>query len=133
MPPAYVKPYVKRNKTDAADAETICEAVTRPTMRYVPVKTAEQQADGMVLRTREMLMRQRSQTANALRAHVAELGILASAGMASIAKLPARGIGVGRADRRPTGPRRDLVHRRDGRRRSGEGRACQQEDVACGP
>jgi transposase len=80
MPPAYVKPYVKRNKTDVADAEAICEAVTRPTMRFVPVKTAEQQAASMILRTREMLMRQRSQTANALRAHMAELGIIAGTG-----------------------------------------------------
>jgi len=64
MPPAYVKPYVKRNKTDVADAEAICKAVARPTMRFVPVKTAEQQAADMILRTREMLMRQRSQTAN---------------------------------------------------------------------
>lgn len=87
MPPAYVKPYVKRNKTDVADAEAICEAVTRPTMRFVPVKTAEQQAASMILRTRELLMRQRSQTANALRAHTAELGIIAGTGMASIAKL----------------------------------------------
>ncbi|MCK1632170.1 IS110 family transposase, partial [Bradyrhizobium sp. 162] len=87
MPPAYVKPYVKRNKTDVADAEAICEAVTRPTMRFVPVKTAEQQAASMILRTRELLMRQRSQTANALRAHMAELGIIAGTGMASIAKL----------------------------------------------
>ncbi|MET4349255.1 transposase [Bradyrhizobium sp. RT9a] len=78
---------LKRNKTDVADAEAICEAVTRPTMRFVPVKTAEQQAASMILRTREMLMRQRSQTANALRAHMAELGIIAGTGMASIAKL----------------------------------------------
>ncbi|MGY3413132.1 transposase [Bradyrhizobium sp. GM5.1] len=84
MPPAYVKPYVKRNKTDVADAEAICEAVTRPTMRFVPVKTAEQQAASMILRTRELLMRQRSQTANALRAHMAELGIIAGTGMADI-------------------------------------------------
>lgn len=87
MPPAYVKPYVKRNKTDVADSEAICEAVTRPTMRFVPVKTDEQQAAGMILRTREVLIRQRSQTANALRAHMAELSIIAGTGMASIAKL----------------------------------------------
>lgn len=87
MPPAYVKAYVKRNKTDAADAEAICEAVTRPTMRFVPIKTAGQQAAGMVPKSRELLVRQRSQTANALRAHMAELGIVAAAGMASIAKL----------------------------------------------
>ena len=87
MPPAYVKPYVKRNKTDAADAEAICEAVTRPTMRFVPVKSPEEQAAGMVLKTRELLVRQRSQTANAMRAHMAELGIIAATGMTSIAKL----------------------------------------------
>ena len=87
MPPAYVKPYVKRNKTDAADAEAICEAVTRPTMRFVPIKSAEEQASGMVLKTRELLIRQRSQTANAMRAHMAELGIVAAAGMTSIGKL----------------------------------------------
>lgn len=86
MPPAYVKPYVKRNKTEL-DAEATCEAGTRPTMRFVPVKTAEQQAASMILRTRELLMGQRSQTANALRAHMAELGIIAGTGMASIAKL----------------------------------------------
>lgn len=89
MPPAYVKPYVKRNKTDAADAEAICEAVTRPTMRFVPVKSPEEQAAGMVLKTRELLVRQRSQTANAMRAHMAELGIIAATGMTSIAKLTA--------------------------------------------
>lgn len=89
MPPAYVKAYVKRNKTDAADAEAICEAVSRPTMRFVPVKSPEEQAAGMVLKTRELLVRQRSQTANAMRAHMAELGIIAATGMPSIAKLVA--------------------------------------------
>jgi len=89
MPPAYVKPYVKRNKTDAADAEAICEAVTRPTMRFVPVKSPEEQAAGMVLKTRELLVRQRSQTANAMRGHMAKLGIIAATGMTSIAKLTA--------------------------------------------
>ncbi|MEW9616232.1 IS110 family transposase [Shinella sp. S4-D37] len=87
MPPAYVKPYVKRNKTDAADAEAICEAVTRPTMRFVPVKSPEEQAASMVLKTRELFVRQRSQTANAMRAHMAELGVVAATGMTSIAKL----------------------------------------------
>uniref|UniRef100_UPI003A949FCC IS110 family transposase n=1 Tax=Hoeflea sp. TaxID=1940281 RepID=UPI003A949FCC len=89
MPPAYVKAYVKRNKTDAADAEAICEAVTRPTMRFVPIKSPEDQAAGMVLKTRELFIRQRSQTANAMRAHLAELGIIAATGMTSIAKLVA--------------------------------------------
>lgn len=87
MPPVYVKAYVKRNKTDAADAEAICEAVTRPTMRFVPIKLSEQQAAGMVLKTRELLVRQRSQSANAMRAHMAEMGIIACSGMTSIAKL----------------------------------------------
>ncbi|MEY9585196.1 transposase [Sinorhizobium fredii] len=87
IPPAYVKAYVKRNKTDAADAEAICEAVTRPTMRFVPIKTPAEQAAGMVLKTRELFVRQRSQTANAMRAHMAELGIIAATGMTSIAKL----------------------------------------------
>jgi transposase len=87
IPPIYVKAYVKRSKTDAADAEAICEAVTRPTMRFVPIKGAEQQAAGMVMKTRELFVRQRSQTANALRAHMMELGITAAKGMASVEKL----------------------------------------------
>lgn len=87
MPPTYVKAYVKRNKTDAADAEAICEAVSRPTMRFVPIKAPDEQAACMVLRTRELFVRQRSQTANAMRAHMAELGIIAATGMTSIAKL----------------------------------------------
>ena len=89
IPPAYVKPYVKRGKTDAADAEAICEAVTRPTMRFVPVKSAEQQASAMVLKTRDLLVRQRSQTINALRAHLGELGIVAGTGVAKVAGLVA--------------------------------------------
>lgn len=64
MSPAYVKAYLKRNKTDAADAEAICEAVTRPTMRYVPIKTQDEQAAGMVLKARDLLIRQRTQTIN---------------------------------------------------------------------
>jgi transposase len=92
MPPAYVKAYVKRNKTDAADAEAICEAATRPTMRFVPIKSIDQQSAGMVLKVREL--RQRSQAANALRGHMAELGIVGAMGMASISKL----IGVLRSD-----------------------------------
>lgn len=84
-----MKAYVKRNKTDAADAEAICEAVTRPTMRFVPIKSPEDQAAGMVLKTRELFVRQRSQTANAMRSHMAEFGIIAATGMTSIAKLVA--------------------------------------------
>jgi transposase len=87
IPPIYVKAYVKRGKTDAADAEAICEAVARPTMRFVPIKDAEQQAAGMLLRTRDLLVRQRSQLANAFRAQMSELGIISPLGMASVAKL----------------------------------------------
>ena len=77
MPPAYVKAYVKRNKNDAADAEAICEAVTRPSMRFVPVKDAEQQSLLMLHRARSLLVRQRTMLVNALRAHMAEFGIIA--------------------------------------------------------
>ena len=87
MPPAYVKAYVKRNKTDAADAEAICEAVTRPSMRFVPIKTVDQQGARMMLRARELLVRQRSQAVNALRAHMAEMGIIAAPGMGNVTKL----------------------------------------------
>ena len=80
MPPAYVKAYVKRGKTDAADAEEICEGVTRLTMRFVPAKTAAQQASLVELRVRDMLVRQRTQTINALRSHLAEYGIIAAHG-----------------------------------------------------
>jgi transposase len=80
MPAKDVKAYVKRNKNDAADAEAICEAVRRPTMRFVRVKSAEQQGQLMQHRTRDLLMRQRTQTINALRAHLAKLGITAAQG-----------------------------------------------------
>jgi transposase len=80
MPPAYVKPYVKRGKTDASDAEAICEAVTRPTMRFVAVKSVDQQAVLMLHKVRELLVRQRTMLTNALRAHLAELGIVALQG-----------------------------------------------------
>ena len=80
MPAKDVKAYVKRNKNDAADAEAICEAVRRPTMRFVQVKSAEQQGRLMLHRARDLLMRQRTQVINALRAHLAELGIAAAQG-----------------------------------------------------
>jgi transposase len=80
MPAKDVKAYVKRNKNDAADAEAICEAVRRPTMRFVKVKSAEQQGRLMQHRARDLLMRQRTQVINALRAHMAELGIVATQG-----------------------------------------------------
>jgi transposase len=75
MPPAYVKPYVKRGKTDAADAEAVCEAVTRPTMRFVPVKSPEQQAALSMHRTRDLLVKQRTQLINMIRGLLAEFGI----------------------------------------------------------
>src|SRR6476661_4140295 len=87
MPPAYVKPYLKRQKNDAADAEAICEAVTRPTMRFVPVKTPEQQSVMMLHRVRLMLNRQRTQISNALRAHLSEFGVVAPIGRNGIEQL----------------------------------------------
>jgi transposase len=75
MPPAYVKLYVKRGKTDAADAEAVCEAVTRPTMRFVPVKSPEQQAALSMHRTRDLLVKQRTQLINMLRGLLAEFGV----------------------------------------------------------
>ena len=80
MPPSYVKPYVKRGKNDAVDAEAICEAVRRPTMRFVPVKSPDQQAVLMLHRARALLMRQRTMAVNALRGHLAEFGIVAGQG-----------------------------------------------------
>ncbi len=77
IPPAYVKPYVKRQKNDAADAEAICEAVTRPNMRFVPIKTPEQQGCLVLHRTRHLLVRQQTATINSIRAHLAEFGIVA--------------------------------------------------------
>ena len=87
MPPRYVKAYVKRQKNDQADAEAICEAASRPTMRFVAVKTEEQQARGMLFRTRDLLVRQRTQTSNALRGHLAEFGVIAPQGRAHVAQL----------------------------------------------
>jgi transposase len=87
MPPHYVKPYVKRNKNDAADAAAICEAVTRPTMRFVLVKTTEQQSILMLHRTNELLTRQRTTLINAIRAHMAEFGIVAPTGVPQVRKL----------------------------------------------
>ena len=80
MPPSYVKAYVRRQKNDAADAEAICEAVTRPSMRFVPVKSAERQGVLVLHRTRELLVRQRTMLINAIRGHCAEFGIIAPQG-----------------------------------------------------
>src|SRR5499427_5172463 len=87
MPAQYVKAYVKRNKNDAADAEAICEAVLRPTMRFVPVKTADQQAAVLLHRGRERLVRQRTGLVNALRGHLAEFGVIAPQGLRNVGKL----------------------------------------------
>jgi transposase len=80
MPPSYVKAYVKRSKNDANDAAAICEAVTRPSMRFVPIKTKDQQAALMLHRTRQLLVRQRTMLSNAIRGHLAELGIVSAKG-----------------------------------------------------
>ena len=87
IPPAYVKPFVKRQKNDAADAEAIAEAASRPTMRFVAVKTAEQQARAMLFRTRDLLVRQRTQLINALRGQLSEQGVVAPQGPANVAIL----------------------------------------------
>ncbi len=80
IPPRYVRPFVKTNKNDAADAEAIAEAVTRPTMHFAPVKSAEQQSVLMLHRARELLVRQRTMLVNALRGHCAEFGLIAAQG-----------------------------------------------------
>lgn len=90
IPPAYVKPYVKRQKNDAADAEAICEAVTRPNMHFVPMKTEAQQSVLVLHRSRDLLMRQRTMILNAIRAHVAEFGIIAAQGPRKVADLVRR-------------------------------------------
>jgi transposase len=107
MPPRYVKPYVKRNKNDAADAEAICEAVRRPNMRFVPVKTPEQQSVLMLHRTRQLFVRQRTSLINAIRAHMAEFGIVAGVGRNGVEVL-LKLITEGGDDRMPA-PARECV------------------------
>ena len=87
IPPAYVKPFVKRQKNDMADAEAICEAAQRPTMRFVPVKSEQQQASGVVFRARDLLVRQRTQIINALRSHMAEYGYVTAKGVSHVQRL----------------------------------------------
>ena len=87
MPPAYVKPYVKRHKNDATDAEAICEAVSRPNMRFVETKTPEQQSCLTLHRTRHLLIRQQTSVINAIRAHLAEFGIVAPVGRQGVEQL----------------------------------------------
>lgn len=86
IPPIYVKPFAKRGKTVAADAEAIGEAVTRKTMRFVPIKSADEQGAAMVLKTRALVLRQQTQAINALRGHLSELGIIAASGTAKVAE-----------------------------------------------
>ena len=85
--PKYVKPFVKRQKNDAADAEAICEAAQRPTMRFVAVKDAAAQASALVFRTRDLLVRQRTQIINALRGHLTEYGLVVAQGAGHVAEL----------------------------------------------
>ena len=87
MPPAYVKPYVKRQKNDATDAEAICEAVTRANMRFVETKTPEQQSCLVLHRTRHLFIRQQTSVINAIRAHLAEFGIVAPVGRKGVEQL----------------------------------------------
>ena len=89
MPPAYVKPFVKRQKNDAADAEAIAEAVQRPSMRFVPINTPDQQAGMVLYRTRHLYVRQMTAIINALRAHLAEFGIVAPQGRGGVEQLVA--------------------------------------------
>src|ERR1700751_4492761 len=87
MPPSYVKAYLKRNKNDANDAAAICEAVTRPSMRFVPTKSEQQQSGLMLHRSRQLLVRQRTMLSNAIRGHLAELGIISAKGRNGTAEL----------------------------------------------
>ena len=99
IPPQFVKPYIKRNKNDAADAEAICEAMGRPSMRFVPVKTAEQQAALMLVGMRERLIRNRTQLSNLIRGYAAEFGLTVAKGLTRIAELLER---VGSDETLPT-------------------------------
>ena len=88
IPPAYVKPFVKRQKNDMADAEAICEAAQRPTMRFVAVKSEAKQAAAVIFRARDLLVGQRTQTINALRGHLAEYGLIAPQGPSQLPAFP---------------------------------------------
>src|SRR3978361_668558 len=107
MPPAYVKPYVKRQKNDMADAEAICEAVARANMRFVPTKTPEQQSCLMLHRTRHLVIRQQTAVINAIRAHLAEFGIVAPVGRHGVEQL--LGVVADAGDRRLPETRRACI------------------------
>ena len=104
IPPAYIKPYVKRGKNDAVDAAAICEAMSRPNMRFVPVKSAEQQAVLMLHKTRDLLVKQRTMAVNALRGHLAEFGVVAAKGIGRVDEL----LALAKADAVTSASRRDV-------------------------
>ena len=121
MPPQFVKPYVKRGKNDAADAEALCEAMSRPTMRFVPVKTAEHQTALMLAGMRDRLIRNRTQLANAIRGYAAEFGLTAAKGISKIDPLlerirPMRRCRVGAGTVRAHGARNMRSCRRESKR-----------------
>jgi transposase len=120
IPPQYVKPFVKRAKNDRNDAEAICEAGGRPGMRFVPVKSADQQAQAMVLKVRETLIGQRTQLANSLRGHPAEFGVIAGKGIKRItpARPPPQPTARPRALQKPGKPSENRLSPR-GRQRDG--------------
>jgi transposase len=97
LPPQYVKPYVKRGKNDRIDAEAICEAMSRPAMRFVPVKSADEQAAAMLLSVRDLLVKQRTMLVNAIRGHAAEFGVIGAKGAGRIADVLARARGACRS------------------------------------
>jgi transposase len=107
MPPSYVKAYLKRSKNDANDAAAICEAVTRPSMRFVPIKTKEQQSALMLHRARQLLVRQRTMLSNAIRGHLAELGVVSAKGRNGTSEL--LGIIADGADARVSPVARDIL------------------------
>jgi transposase len=110
MPPSYVKPYVKRQKNDAADAEAICEAVGRPNMRFVETKTPEQQGCLTIHRTRHLFIRQQTSVINAIRAHLAEFGIVAPVGRRGVDQLLA--VVSDTSDKRLSTQRQCFINRR---------------------
>ena len=127
IPPAYVKPFVKRQKNDARDAEAIAEAASRPTMRFVAVKTEEQQARAMLFRTRDLLVRQRTQPINALRGQLSEHGVVAPQGPANVAIL-AQAIDDMDAFTPPARGRIGALIPRSDRRAFAEGRGSREDD-----
>ena len=130
MLPAYVKPYVKRQKNDAADAEAICEAVTRANMRFVETKTAEQQTCLMLHRTRQLFIRQQTSVINAIRAHLAEFGIVAPVGRKGVEQL--LDVVPDASDQRVPEVARACIAALGAQLRIGQGRALQGTRRPCG-